>query len=212
MHIPTGFLKPEVLLPLGAVSIAGVAYALKRTGETIDDRKTPVIGVMAAFIFAAQMVNFPVLGGTSGHLLGASLAVATLGMWPGMLALTSVVLIQALIFQDGGLDALGANVFNMAISGCLISGIVISTARKLSPRFYYPSVALAAWLSVFAAAILCSIELALSGTSPLKIVLPAMGIIHAIIGVFEGIITVAALKFITAFNPSILKLENGTPE
>lgn len=203
MHIPPGFLKPVVWIPMTVVSAAGVGYALKKAGETMDERRTPVMGVMAAFIFAAQMVNFPVAGGTSGHLVGAALATAIFGLWPSMVIMAAVVLVQGLLFQDGGLDALGANIFNMGIFGCLISGAVIAAGRKLGPRVFYPSVVFGAWLSVLGAAVLCAAQLGMSGTVPLKVVLPAMAGIHAVIGVFEGIITVLALRFIYAVNPAI---------
>ncbi|MHB9027303.1 MAG: energy-coupling factor ABC transporter permease [Candidatus Latescibacterota bacterium] len=207
MHIPPGFLKPEVWIPMTGVTAAGVGYALKKTGATIDERRTPVMGVMAAFIFAAQMVNFPVAGGTSGHLIGSALATAIFGVRPSVVIMASVLLIQGLLFQDGGLDALGANIFNMGVWGCLVSGAVIAIGRKLGSRVFFPSVAFGAWLSVVGAAALCAAQLGLSGTSPLAIVLPAMMSIHAIIGVFEGIITVLALRFIYAVNPGIRQLE-----
>lgn len=209
MHIPPGFLKPEIWAPMTGVSAAGVGYALKKTGEVIDDRRTPVMGVMAAFIFAAQMVNFPVAGGTSGHLIGATLAVAIFGLWPSMVIMAAVLLVQGLLFQDGGLDALGANIFNMGIFGCLMSSFVIGLGRNLGERAFYPSVILAAWMSVLGAAVLCAFELAFSGTSPLEIVLPAMTVIHAVIGAFEGIITVFALRFIFAVNPAVKRLHAG---
>ena len=209
MHIPSGFLEPQIWIPMTGISAAGVGVALKKSGELIDERKTPVMGVMAAFIFAAQMVNFPVFGGTSGHLIGSALAVAILGMWPAMVVMTCVVLVQALLFQDGGLDALGANIFNMCILGCLISGVIISRGRKINRKVFYLSVALAAWLSVVGAAIFCALELSLSGTSPLKVVLPAMAVIHAVIGVFEGFITIIALRFIAAVNHGFIRIYNG---
>ena len=212
MHIPPGFLKPEIWLPMTATSATGVGYALKKSGEIIDDRRTPVMGVMAAFIFAAQMVNFPVAGGTSGHLIGAALATAIFGLWPSMVIMAAVLLVQGLLFQDGGLDALGANIFNMGIFGCLISSLVINAGRKLGERAFYPSVILAAWMSVLGAAVLCAVELAISGTSPLGIVLPAMAVIHAVIGAFEGIITLFALRFIFAVNPLLKQLHAGVME
>jgi len=208
MHIPSGFLEPEVWLPLGAVSVASAAWAMKRTGEDGDERKTPVMGVMAAFIFAAQMVNFPVLGGTSGHLIGASLAVAVLGMWPAMVVMTAVIIMQAVLFQDGGIEALGANVFNLGVLGCLVSGPVLAVGRKFGGRAVYASLALAGWLSVVLASAACAVELALSGTSPLAVVLPVMTSVHAVIGAFEGLISVIALRFICAVNPAIT-VNNG---
>jgi cobalt/nickel transport system permease protein len=195
MHIPPGFLKPQVWAPLTVVSAAGIGFALKRTDKVIDERRVPVMGVMAAFIFAAQMVNFPVFAGTSGHLLGAALATAILGMWPAMVVMTSVLIVQALLFQDGGLDALGANVLNMSIWGCLVSGGVLAFARRAGLS-RLSAAAIAGWLSVTGAAVLCALELALSGTTPLLIVLPAMAGVHAVIGIFEAVITIVALKFI----------------
>jgi len=208
MHIPPGFLQPQVWVPMVFVSAAGVGYALKKIDKAVDERKIPVMGVMAAFIFAAQMVNFPVLGGTSGHLLGAALATAALGMWPAMIVMAAVVIVQALLFQDGGIDALGANIFNMSILGCLISGIVIGAGKKFGDKGFYLSVVFAGWLSVFAASFSCSVQLALSGTIPFNIVVPAMALIHAVIGVFEGLITVVALKFIISFNPGFISVYN----
>ncbi len=158
MHIPPGFLKPEVWVPMIGVSAAGVGYALKKTGSAIDERRAPVMGVMAAFIFAAQMVNFPVAGGASGHLIGSALAVAMFGIWPSMVIMTAVLLIQGLLFQDGGLDALGANIFNMGIWGCLVSGAIISAGRKLGPRAFVLSAAIGAWLAVVGAAALCALQ------------------------------------------------------
>ncbi|MCE5251391.1 energy-coupling factor ABC transporter permease [bacterium] len=209
MHIPPGFLKPEVWISMGVISAASVGYAMKKSGEEIDERRVPVMGVLAAFIFAAQMVNFPVAGGTSGHLIGAALAVAVFGMWPAMVVMTAVVLMQALLFQDGGLDALGANVFNMGILGCFLAGLIIGAGRRLGSRVLYLSVAVAAWISVVGAAVFCAFELALSGTSPLGIVLTGMAGIHAIIGVFEGIVTVVALRFIISVKPGLIRIMNG---
>ncbi len=209
MHIPSGFLEPQVWIPMGGIAAAGVGYAIKRTSEKLDERRTPVMGVLAAFIFAAQMVNFPVLGGTSGHLIGSALATAILGMWPAMVVMTSVVLMQALLFQDGGIEALGANIFNMSVLGCFLSGIVIGAGRKFGKKILYPAVVLAGWLSVTGAAVFCAIELALSGTSPLIVVLPAMTAVHAVIGIFEGVITVIALRFIYAVNPGLAGFFEG---
>ena len=209
MHIPPGFLKPEVWIPMTGVSAAGVGIALKRVGAAVDERRTPVMGVMAAFIFAAQMVNFPVAGGTSGHLIGATLAAAIFGLWPSIVIMAAVILVQGLLFQDGGLDALGANIFNMGIFGCVVSSAVIAAGRTLGPRAFYPSVALASWLTVLGASVLCAAQLGLSETVPIGVALPAMAGIHAVIGVFEGIITVFALRFIFAVNPAIRHMRAG---
>ncbi|MFC1541805.1 energy-coupling factor ABC transporter permease [Candidatus Latescibacterota bacterium] len=209
MHIPSGFLEPHVWVSMTGISAAGVGYALKKSDDFVDERKTPVMGVMAAFIFAAQMVNFPVLSGTSGHLMGAALATAILGMWPAIVVMTSVVLVQALLFQDGGLDTLGANVFNMCILGCILSGLITTAGAKIGKKAFYPSVALASWISVVSASAVCAVQLSLSGTSPIQVVLPAMVAVHAVIGAFEAFITIVSIKFILSVNHKIIQMFSG---
>ena len=207
MHIPDGFVSGPVA-GVGFV-LAGVAigFAVWRTNRTIGERFVPFMGVMAAFIFAAQMMNFPVAGGTSGHMVGGALAAILLGPWAAMIAMTAVVGVQALVFQDGGLAALGANVFNMSVVACLV-GYVVYTAfirfSHIAPWVRYVAAFAAAWFAVELAAIACSIELALSDTSPLTVALPAMVGVHAAIGVGEGLITVAAVAFVTATRPDLL--------
>lgn len=201
MHIPPGFLSPTVWVPMSGVTAVSVGYALKRSGTVMDERQVPRLGVMAAFIFAAQMVNFPVAGGTSGHLMGAALAVTAFGALPSIVIMTAVVIMQALLFQDGGLDALGANVFNMAIAGPLVAASVLSLGRRIAPRLSTVWLVAASWLSVVTAALLCAVQLGLSGTAPMNIVIPAMLAVHAVIGLFEGIVTVVAVRFMMAVYP-----------
>lgn len=201
MHIPDGFLSLVVAGSAWVLSIISLAYAVARTNRQLGEKQVPLMGVMAAFIFAAQMLNFPVAGGTSGHLIGGALASILLGPWAGMLIMTSVVAIQAVIFQDGGLIALGANLLNMAVISCLVGYYVYVLMQRLTGDKAWKNLAagfVAAWSSVFAASLACAIELAMSGSSPLQIALPAMGGVHALIGVGEGLITVATLAFITA--------------
>jgi len=211
VHIPPGFLTPEVWIPMSAVSAGTVAYALKKTGEEGDERSTPVMGVLAAFIFASQMVNIPVAGGTSGHLLGVALAVAILGTWPSVVIMTSVIILQAFLFQDGGIDALGANIFSMGIFGSLVAGPVIGFGRRFDRKVFYLSVAAAAWLTVFGAGCIGALLLAASGTAPLRIVFPAMAGVHAVIAVFESVVTVIALRFIVSVSPAFLSPESEGP-
>jgi len=171
------------------------------------------MGVSAAFIFAAQMLNFTVAGGTSGHLLGGALAAILLGPWAGMLVITSVLTIQALLFQDGGLLALGANVFNMAIVGVLVAWAVYAAVKRVAgTRGWAVMVGAfaAAWLSVVVASIAAAAELAFSGASPWGIVFPAMGGVHVLIGIGEGLITVATLSFLRATRPDLLRLHQAT--
>jgi cobalt/nickel transport system permease protein len=167
------------------------------------------MGVMAAFIFAAQMFNFQVAGGTSGHLLGGVLAAVLLGPWVGTLVMACVVAVQGLMFSDGGLLVMGANIFNMGIIGTL-GGYAIyrSLAAVLGgeERGRIPAAGVAAWVSVVAAAVSMSLQLAVSGTSPLEIVLPAMVGVHVLIGIGEALITVAALGFIAATRRDLFDL------
>jgi len=199
MHIPDGFLSTLVSIVLWVISAGVVAYALRRVGKDLGERQVPLMGVLAAAIFAGQMLNFSITGGTSGHLLGAALATILLGPWAAVIVLTSVVSIQALIFQDGGLLALGANIFNMAVIGVAVSYFIYTSIQKLArgkPWGVFVGGAVAAWLSIVVASLACALELALSGTSPANISIPAMGGIHMLIGIGEGLITTGALAFL----------------
>ncbi len=208
MHIPDGFLSVPVAVVMFLISIVVIALALKRVSKDLDERQVPLMGVLAACIFAGQMLNFAVAGGTSGHLLGAALAAILLGPWAAVLVLTTVVGVQALIFQDGGLLALGANIFNMAIVGVFVASFAYRTMQRLvgKSRWGVPvSGFVAGWLSVFIASLAAALELALSGTSPANIAIPAMGGIHALIGIGEGLITAGALAVIAAARPDLLR-------
>jgi len=209
MHIPDGFLSFLVSMVYWVASILVLSIAIKRTNQDVDERKLPLMGVMAAAIFAGQMLNFTVLGGTSGHLLGAAIATVLLGVWPAVLVMTSVVAVQAIIFQDGGLLALGANIFNMAIVGVFVAFTIFSLTKKVFSQHSKVLVIagfFAAWGSIFAAALSCALQLALSGTSPANIAIPAMAGIHALIGIGEGLITMSALAFIQTTRKDLLKV------
>jgi cobalt/nickel transport system permease protein len=207
MHIPDGFLSLLVAIAFWIISVMIISIALRNTKRSLGERQVPLMGVLAAAIFAGQMLNFTVAGGTSGHLLGAAVAAILVGPWPAMLVMTSVVSIQALLFQDGGLLALGANLFNMAIVGVFVSYSVYTGLRKLLHKQTWGLMVagfVAAWASIFIASLACGIELALSGTSPANIAIPAMGAIHALIGIGEGLITVGALALIQAARRDLL--------
>ena len=164
---------------------------------------------MAAFIFAAQMFNFQVIGGTSGHLLGGVLAAVLLGPWAATIVMACVVAVQALVFQDGGLVVLGANIFNMGVIGTLGGFAIYATIANLlggESRGRLPAAAIAAWTSVVLGALAMAIELAISGTTPLELTLPAMVGVHMVIGIGEAVITVAALAFIAATRPDLFGL------
>lgn len=210
MHIPDGFLTAKVWIPAWLIAIGGLSLCLKRLALVLKDRIVPLMGVTSAFIFAAQLVNFPVLGGTSGHLLGGVLAAVLLGPWGGALVIAVVLTAQCLIFQDGGLSALGANILNMSFIATSGGYFVYWLFRRISKgnKGIMPAVACASWLSVVMSAIACAVELAISGTSPMEIVLPAMAGIHSIIGIGEAIITSLVISFILKVRPDLIYLNN----
>jgi cobalt/nickel transport system permease protein len=181
-------------------------------GNSFDERAIPLMGVTAAFIFAAQMINFPIIGGTSGHLLGALLAAILLGPWAATLVMASVIAVQSLLFQDGGILAMGANIVNMGLIGTIGGYAIYRTVARLlggEERGRLPAAAVAAWCAVMLGAGATSVELALSGTTTLAVVLPAMLGTHALIGVGEAFITVAALTLIKGARPDLLSLRDA---
>ncbi|MFZ5651030.1 MAG: energy-coupling factor ABC transporter permease [Bacillota bacterium] len=198
MHIPDGFLDAKTWISTAALSAGAIGYSIKKSREELDERQVPKLGIMAAFIFAAQMVNFPVAGGTSGHLLGAALATILLGPWNACLIISAVLVVQCLGFQDGGITALGGNIFNMALFGVIAAYLVYNIFSRVlkNPAGRSISIFLAAWASVFVASTLAAIELAVSGTVPFSVVFPAMAVWHALIGIGEGIITVVVVNFL----------------
>lgn len=210
LHIPDGFLNLPVALFFWLLSAILIGIAVRRSGAEYDEGRIPLMGIMAAFIFAGQMINFPIAGGTSGHLLGGVLAAVTLGPWSGMLVMTTVIGVQALIFQDGGLLAMGTNIFNMGLLTVAIGYGLQGLVAGRSPRTRLAGAAFAAWLSVIAGAFLTSLQLWLSGIAALSVVLPVMLGVHALIGIGEALITAAALAFIRRSRPGILH-EDGQP-
>ncbi len=204
LHIPDGFLSLPVSLVFWVISIVFVGRALQRSQKQLGEGQIPLMGVLAAFIFAAQMINFPVAGGTSGHLLGGALAAIVLGPWAGILVMTTVVGVQALFFQDGGLLVLGANIFNMGILTTLIGYGLYRAVKNQSTSIKLVVVGAAAWLSVVAGALVTALQLWISGTSALDIVLPAMLGVHVLIGFGEALITVGAVAFITQARPDLM--------
>jgi cobalt/nickel transport system permease protein len=213
MHIPDGFLSTSTWIPTWLFSIGGIGYSLKKTAQVMKDRMVPMMGVMSAFIFAAQMVNFPVMGGTSGHLLGGVLAAVLLGPFAGAIVLTCVLVVQCLIFQDGGLTAMGANIFNMAIVGTMGGYLLYKGISRLMPsrQGIMVATAVASWFSVFIASAACAVELALSGTSPFHIVVPAMAAVHAVIGIGEAVITTLVVGFVLNVRPDLVYGRSVSP-
>lgn len=205
LHIPDGFLSLTISIIFWGITVLLLAVSVRRTQAELGERQIPLMGIMAAFIFAGQMINFPVAGGTSGHLLGGALAAIVLGPWAAMLVMASVIGLQALLFQDGGLIVMGANIFNMGLLTAIIGFGLYRSVSGQSRGIRLLVAGVAAWLSVIAGALMTSLQLWLSGTSPLAIVLPVMLGVHLFIGVGEALITVAALAFITRTRPDLLE-------
>jgi cobalt/nickel transport system permease protein len=210
MHIPDGFLNIATVATTYTVSAGGVGNAVRMANKKLGEKQVPLMGILAAFIFAAQMLNFPIAGGTSGHLIGAALAAILLGPWAAVLIMSCVLIAQCLIFQDGGLLALGANIFNMGIvasfSSYYIYRLIISLMGDSRKGTLIGGFA-GAWGSVFLAAIFCALELAVSGASPVGVVLPAMAGFHALIGIGEGLVTAAVLSLVLATRADLLQLQ-----
>lgn len=208
MHIPDGYLSLPVSLVTGVIAIALIALSLNRVQSEYKERTVPLMGVSAAFIFATQMVNFPIIGGTSGHLLGGTLAGILLGPWAGSLVMSVVFIVQAVMFQDGGLTALGANITNMGLIGTFGGYYFYRSIRSLVGRntWFGMSVgtAIASWTSVVLAAALCAVMLALSDTVPLSVGLTAMLSWHFMIGIGEAFITLAVTSFIWNTRPELI--------
>lgn len=214
LHAPDGFLSLPVAIVMWIVTLLVIAYAVRQTNRTLDERAVPLLGVMAAFIFAAQLFNVPVLGGTSGHLLGGVLAAVLLGPWAGTLVMTAVVAVQALLFQDGGLLVMGANIFNMGVIGTLGGYALYRSIASLlggEERGRLPAAGIAAWTSVVVGAVAIAVQLGVSGVTPLEIALPAMVGAHLVIGVVEALITAAALAFIGVTRADLFRLRDAQP-
>jgi cobalt/nickel transport system permease protein len=208
MHIPDGFLSSAVAVLGWGLAVLLLGAALRQTRRQLGERQVPVMGVLAAFVFAAQAVNFPVAAGTSGHLLGAALAAITLGPWAAVLVMTAVVTVQALLFQDGGLIVMGWNLVNMAGLAVLAGyasyrGVLRLVGGHRGGRL--AAAFAAAWISVEVGALATAVELAASGTTSLSFGLPAMASVHALIGLGEGVITVGALALLLTARPEILR-------
>ena len=198
MHIPDGFINPEIAIVMFIVAIGFLVIAWKKVRQTYSSSFASVIGISSAFIFAAQMINYPIALGTSGHLVGGTFLAVLLGPWAGMLSMTIVLLMQALFFADGGLMAFGANAFNMAIIGALSFYVVKYMNRNpKSIKSFASSVFAASWLSVVVGAIACAVQIGLSSmfanAGGIAVTIPAMLSWHIIIGIGEGAITMSLL-------------------
>lgn len=218
MHIPDGFIDAPTSAAAGVVAAGGLAVCLRRSADALEDKQAPMAGLVAAFLFAAQMLNFPVVGGTSGHLLGGVLAAVLVGPWIGALCVSVVLVIQAL-FADGGLTALGLNIVNMALVGAIVGYGIFLLVRRLAPATRSGVVVasgVAALLSVLLASAAFSLEYAIGGTGGASVgrVAAAMIGVHIPIGIGEAIITALTVSTVLAVRPDLVfgaSGQNGVP-
>ncbi len=203
MHIPDGFLDTKTAVTTGVLAALGAGYAVSMKNES---SRTPLMGLSAAFVFVAQMINFPVVGGTSGHLIGAVLIAVLLGPGAAVVVLTTVLIVQSLLFADGGVLALGANVFNMAIVGCVGGYAVYMVISRLlrGERGRLIAAMFAAWVSIVLASLVCAGELAWSHTIPWSFGFPSMAGIHMIIGLGEALITGLVVAAVSRSRPDLI--------
>ncbi len=206
MHIPDGFLSPGVAVTAWAVAAAGVAAALRVERRDALPLPAGILGSVAAFLFAAQMVNVPVAAGTSGHLVGATLAAVLLGPWRGLIAIAAVLAVQALLFQDGGILAYGANLCDMGLSGCFVGYAVARVAGRWvpGPRGAAAGAVLGAFVATLSGAVGVSIWLGLSGLYPLSGILPVMLVTHVAIGLLEAALTGTILVALLRWRPDLV--------
>lgn len=202
MHLLDGILDTKTALLAAGAAAAGVGIALRQVRNTLEPRQMPMLGLAAAFVFAAQMLNFPIPGGTSGHVIGGVLTAVLLGPGAAVLVITCVLIVQCLMFADGGLLALGANVFNMGIVSVCGGYFVFRLAKRLirseETRATVFAAAFAGWLGTVLASISCAGQLAFSGKAQWSVAFPAMALVHMLIGIGEGLatglITLAVLR------------------
>jgi cobalt/nickel transport system permease protein len=209
MHAPDGFLDPGAALVTGLISLLVVGVALRQSKDQLKDKAIPLAGITAAFIFAAQMFNFPVAAGTTGHLIGGALAAILLGPSVGVIVLTIVVVVQAVAFADGGLTALGYNVLNMAVIPAYGGYAVFRFFRRILPKTaggVVGSTGIAAWASVVMSAIAFSIEWLFGASAPVSFddVFVAMVGVHALIGIGEAIISSLAVGAVLSSRPELV--------
>jgi cobalt/nickel transport system permease protein len=218
MHVPDGFLSAPVAVACAVLSGGAVAAAAARSRSLLGSRAVALMGVTAAFVFSAQMINFPVAGGTSGHLVGGVLAAVLLGPSAAVIVMTAVLAMQCLVFGDGGLLALGANVLNMAVIhpvvGFALYRLVLGRAgakQTPSPARRIGSLAFASWVATMLSAATCAGELGMSGVVAPGVVLPAMLAVHALIGFGEGLIAALVLAAILRLRPELLDGRPASP-
>ncbi len=214
MHIPDGWLSTPVLLTSNVLALGALTWSTIQARRELDESAVPLMGVMGAFVFAAQMINLPLPGGISGHLMGGTLLAITLGPAVATLVIASVLLLQALLFADGGLLAFGANFLNMGLVGTLGGYLVYRAVRWFVPGTWglYVGAGLGAWLATVAGAALAAVHLGVSGTAPLGAVTVAAVGFHVFIGAIEATVTVAVLHYLVRVRPQLLAINTTTPK
>jgi cobalt/nickel transport system permease protein len=214
MHIPDSFLDAKTAVAAGALAVVGLGVALRQASRELPPRRVPLLGLSGAFIFAAQMLNFPVGAGTSGHLIGSVLVAALLGPWAAVVVMSAVLIVQCFMFADGGVTALGANIFNMGLVAGIGGWAIYRGLSRLIPGAFGRifGVAFAAWASTVLAAVACAGELAASSTVKWNTVYPAMAGIHMVIGVGEAVISALVYAAVTRARPDLLESGQTTGE
>lgn len=209
MHIPDAFIPMEQALVYWVIALIFIVLALRWARRSMGEEKVPLVAVLAAGIFAIQALNIPIPWGTSGHMVGAALAAIVLGSpFAGVFVLTLVLLVQGVIFGDGGITVMGANIINMGVIGGFVGYYGYAGIKRVIGNAYAAAF-IAAWASLFVSAILCAVELAIAGTFPLVPALTGLGLYHAVIGLIEGGITAGALYLIASARPDILEHPAG---
>ncbi|MEV8442312.1 energy-coupling factor ABC transporter permease [Actinosynnema sp. NPDC051121] len=217
MHMSDGLLNAPTSLLFVAVAVAGVGVALAKARGDLDDKTAPMAGLVAAFVFATQMLNFPVLPGVSGHLLGGALAAILVGPWVGALCVTIVLVVQSLFFADGGVTALGANVTNMALIGTAVGYLTAVALRRLATR-NKGGLAVVAFVSALVNTVLASfgfvLEYAVGGQGGVAFGTVAAAVlgVHVLIGIGEGLITAVTVTAVAAARPDLVHLLRGVPQ
>ncbi|MHC1602268.1 MAG: energy-coupling factor ABC transporter permease [Methermicoccaceae archaeon] len=207
MHIPDGFLSAPVWVAMWLITLVVLGYSVKQVNGRLSDKHVPLMGVLAAFVFAAQMLNTPVAGGTSGHVLGGVMTAAMLGPWAATIVMSAVFVVQAIVFLDGGITTLGANIFNMGLIGTVFGYLIYKALRD---RVHLPipiAGGVAGWIAVVLASAATAIELGLSGTVPMGVALAAMVSVHMVIGLIEFGITAVVLGVVKARRPDLLEMK-----
>jgi len=211
MHIPDGYLSLVISAAMWVITLAFLAVAFWRANRRLDEKRIPLMATLTAMFFAAQMVNYPIIGGTTAHLLGGPILAITLGPFAGLIAMTIILTIQALFFGDGGILSFGANVFNMGIVGTFIPFAAYVAVLRLNPKRKGMIVGgfLGGLLGDLAAAIAAGAELGFSSTFPYGPVIAMLVMLlhHSVIGVIEGVVTVMILLVLYRVRPDLLPLQ-----